>query len=112
MAANRRTRAALLRELDALHTRLEDAEETLRAIRSGEVDALLVSGDHGEQVFSLQGAEHPYRVLIEQMSDGAATLTTDGMLLYSNRRLAEMLHRPLEQVMGQGFQRFVAPSAQ
>jgi PAS domain S-box-containing protein len=112
MATNRRTRAALLRELDALRTRLEDAEETLRAIRSGEVDALLVSGARGEQVFSLQGAEHPYRVLIEQMSDGAATLTVDGMLLYGNRRLAEMVHRPLEQVMGQAFQQFVAPSDQ
>src|SRR5687767_3555345 len=111
MAANRRTRAALLRELEALRTRLEDAEETLRAIQSGEVDALLVSGPDGEQIFSLQGAEHPYRVLIEQMSDGAATLTTDGVLLYGNRRLAEMLHRPLEQVMGQAFQRFVAPSS-
>jgi PAS domain S-box-containing protein len=112
MAADRRTRAALLRELEALHTRLEEAEETLRAIRSGEVDALLVSGVHGEQVFSLQGAEHPYRVLIEQMSDGAATMTIDGILLYGNRRLAEMLHSPLEKVMGSSLRGFVAPSDQ
>lgn len=91
----------LLREIGDLKARLEEAEDTLRAIRCGEVDALVVSGPHGQQVFSLNGSEHPYRVLVEQMSEGAATLDPGGIVLYSNRRLANLLHKPLELVVGQ-----------
>lgn len=87
-------------EVTKLQARLEELEETLRAIRSGEVDALVVSGPSGERVFTLQGAEHPYRVLVESMNEGAATLTPDGMLLYANLRFAQMIAAPLEQLIG------------
>lgn len=52
-------------QIQALRTRMEEAEETLRAIRSGEVDGLVVTGPQGEQVFTLKGADHPYRVMID-----------------------------------------------
>ena len=52
-----RSRAQLLGEIEDLRTRLDEAEQTLQAIRSGEVDALLVEGPQGEQVFSLTGVE-------------------------------------------------------
>ena len=58
-------------ELEELRARLRDAEETLAAIRNGEVDSLVVSGPHGDQIFSLKGAEQPYRVFVEQMLEGA-----------------------------------------
>ena len=96
----------LLRENAELRARLEEAEETLRAIRSGEVDALVV----GEQVYSLKGAETPYRILLEQMSEGAATLLEDGAMLYANRRLAELLRTPLEALIGSSLRRFVVPA--
>ena len=86
-------------EINRLRERLEELEETLRAIRTGEVDALIVSGSEGDQVFTLQGAEHPYRVLVESMNEGAATLNWGGDVLYANRRLAEMLATPLEQLI-------------
>jgi PAS domain S-box-containing protein len=88
------------REFEELQRRLEEAEETLRAIRSGEVDALVVNGVDGERVFTLQGADHPYRSLIESMQQGAATLGADGTVLYCNSRFAEMVGRPLERVIG------------
>ena len=72
-------------EISRLRERLEELEETLRAIRTGEVDALIVSGSEGDQVFTLQGAEHPYRVLVESMNEGAATLNWGGDVLYANR---------------------------
>lgn len=87
-------------EVDELLARLEELEETLRAIRSGEVDALVVSSPAGERVFTLQGAEHPYRVLVESMNEGAATLTPEGMLLYANLRFSQMIATPLEQLIG------------
>ena len=65
-------------ELDDLRTRLADAEETLRAIRDGEVDALLVTDGAGERVYTLRSADAPYRALIEQMQDGAVTAHQPG----------------------------------
>ncbi len=94
------SRAASSRELVELRARLVEAEETLRAIRTGDVDTLMVPGKLGPQVFTLQGAEHAYRVLIESMNEGALTLTADMMILYANQCFARMVGCPLEQVMG------------
>ena len=49
-------RRAPLREIAVLRARLAEAEETLRAIRAGETDAVVVSGKRGQQVFTLEGA--------------------------------------------------------
>jgi PAS domain S-box-containing protein len=91
-----------------LLARLETAEETLRAIQSGEVDALMVSGRRGEQVVSLKGGEPSYRMLVEAMSEGAATLSRNGGVLYCNRRFAELIRRPPGKIVGIAFQSLVA----
>jgi len=91
-----------------LLARLETAEETLRAIQSGEVDALMVSGRRGEQVVSLKGGEPAYRLLVEAMSEGAATLSRNGAVLYCNRRFAELVRRPAGRVIGIAVQSLVA----
>jgi PAS domain S-box-containing protein len=101
------TRADLLEEIRALQQRLEEAEETLHAIRHGEVDALVVSGAEGDSVFTLQSTEQPYRILVEQMQEGALTLSTDGLILYSNLRFAQMLGQPYEKVMASAIQSHV-----
>src|SRR5579871_2896312 len=88
------------REVDDLRARLREAEETLEAIRSGAVDAIVVEGPRGKQVFTLQGAEHPYRVLAETMYEGAAMLAPDGTVLFCNRRLAEIVQVPPGQMLG------------
>jgi PAS domain S-box-containing protein len=90
-----------------LRARLNIAEETLRAIQSGEVDALMVSGRHGEQVVSLKGAEPNYRILVEAMSEGAATLSRDGVVLYCNRRFAALMSRLPGKIVGNTFQSLV-----
>jgi PAS domain S-box-containing protein len=97
-------------ELEQLRARLDEAEETIQAIRSGEVDALVVSGPHGEQIYTLHGADHSYRVLLEDMNEGAATLLADGAVLYCNNAFAEMLKMPIEKVIAFSVQEFVAPS--
>src|SRR5712692_9369513 len=85
---------------EKLLARLKTAEETLAAIQSGEVDALMVLGRRGEQVVTLKGGEPAYRLLVEAMSEGAATLSREGAVLYSNRRFAEMIRRPTGKVVG------------
>jgi PAS domain S-box-containing protein len=91
-----------------LLSRLETAEDTLRAIQSGEVDALMVSGRRGEQVVSLKGGERAYRMLVEAMSEGAATLSRDGAVLYCNGRFAELIGRPPAKIIGMTVQLLVA----
>jgi len=103
-----RTGRAPSGKLSDLPARLAEAEETLRAIRTGEVDAVVTAGKGGLQVFTLEGAEHAYRVLIESMNEGALTLTTDKTILYANQCFARMVKCPLEQVTGSSFHRFLS----
>jgi PAS domain S-box-containing protein len=97
-------------DIGELRRRLEEAEETLRAIRSGEVDALVVDGPEGEHIFTLRGADHSYRVLIEAMQQGAAGLSSDGVITYCNRSFAEMLNSPQEKVVGAAVAGLLPPS--
>ncbi|HEY2291940.1 MAG TPA: ATP-binding protein [Thermoanaerobaculia bacterium] len=100
----------LAAEVQDLRAHLLEAEETLRAIRRGEVDALVVEGTRGEQIYTLKGADHSYRIFLEAMHEGAATLTAGGVILYCNRRFAEMVQRPLEDVIGSSLRRFMRPA--
>src|SRR5438270_12773725 len=103
-------RAELLVEVEELQRKLEECEETLQAIRGGEVDAVVVSGPKGDQVFALQGAEQPYRIFLEKMNEGAVTLFPDGAIAYSNQRFSEIVKTPLERVIGSSLEPFVAPA--
>jgi len=89
--------------------RLREAEETLQAIRSGEVDAIVVQGPGGEKVFTLQGADHIYRVFLERMNEGAAVLGRDHTVLHCNRRFARLLGAGLQSVIGSSLQDLVWP---
>jgi two-component system phosphate regulon sensor histidine kinase PhoR len=99
----------LIIENEELQTRLAETEETLVAIRNGDMDAIVVSGTKGEQVYSISSAETPYRTFIEEMNEGAVTLTKDGIIIYCNTRFAELVHEPIERVIGSYFNHFIAP---
>jgi two-component system, NarL family, sensor kinase len=94
--------------LAEMRERVSELEETLRAIRAGEVDAVVVSASKGDQVFTLQGAEHPYRLLVETIDEGAATLSNDGTILYSNRSFANIFDAQLERFIGTPIESFVS----
>lgn len=100
----------LLEENSRLQARLAEVEETLRAIHSGEVDALVVSTAKGNQVFTLQNADRPYRLLVEEMKQGAATIAGDGTVLYCNRYFAEMLGHPPDHVVAQPIHDYFVPA--
>lgn len=95
-------------EIEEIRARVVELEETLRAIRMGEVDAVVVNGPVGDQVFTLQGAEHPYRILVETIDEGAATLSDDGTVLYSNKSFASIFDVPLEKFIGAPLEEFVS----
>ena len=102
-----RTKEELIIENEELHSRLSDAEEMLLAIRNGEVDAIVISGSKGEQVYSLSSAETPYRTFIEEMNEGAVTLSKEGIIIYCNKRFAELVNEPIEHVIGSYFNHLI-----
>ena len=89
----------LQRRNEELQARLAEAEETLRAIREGEVDAVVVSGAKGEQVFSLVGADSIYRLIVETMREAAFTITFDGAILFCNGQFCQLVKRAPEHVV-------------
>jgi diguanylate cyclase (GGDEF)-like protein/PAS domain S-box-containing protein len=97
-------------EVRSLRDRLADAEGALRAIRNGEVDALVVPGARGARIYTLAGADSAYRILVEAMNEGAALLGPGGGLLYCNSRLTRMLGIPLEAAVGSSLPDFIAPA--
>src|ERR1700674_2151567 len=92
------------REIKKLRAQVQELEETFLAIQRGQVDAVVVNGAHGDQVFTLQGAEHPYRVLVETMNEGAATLDEGGAVLYANASFAAIFGVQLENIIGASLQ--------
>jgi signal transduction histidine kinase len=87
--------------------RLTEAEEMLRAIRYGEIDALVVEGSGGSKVYTLHSTDEPYRNLVEQMQEGAVVLSARGDVLYTNARFAALVGEAIESVIGSHFDRFV-----
>ncbi len=102
--------AAYRQRIEELEARLEESEETLDAIRRGDIDAVVVGNAEQRRVYTLENADRPYRVLIEQIQESAVTLSEDGTVLYCNRRLAELLRTPQERVIGQQLGRYVLAS--
>ncbi len=108
MTAENSKDQALKAENQALREQLAEANETLRAIHQGEVDALVVSSPEGPKVYTLTGAETPYRLLIEEMREGAVMLCDDNSILYCNRGFAEMVQVPLDKLIGSNIESVVA----
>jgi len=106
------TKEQLIIENEELHHRLSEMEETLLAIRNGEIDAIVVSGTKGEQVYSISSAETPYRTFVEEMNEGALTLSRDGTIIYCNKRFARLVNKPIEHVIGSPLKHFIAPNCE
>ncbi len=81
----------------------------LRAVRAGEIDAIVVNGGAASAIYTLKSASDPYRQLIEQMSEGALTLSTEGVILYCNAAFARMIRRPRERLVGGLLSELIVP---
>src|SRR5688572_8820412 len=92
---------------EELRRRLQEAEDTIHAIREGHIDALVINVPDGEQIYTLRSADQPYRLMVEQMREGALTLGADGTILYCNQRFAELTARAPERIAGRMFGEFL-----
>ena len=104
-----KSKEELLKLLEEAEYRLEEANDTIDAIKSGEIDALIIRDNDGHSIFTLKTADHSFRIFIEQMSEGAITLNKDGVILYSNSSFASIVDLPLEKIIGHSFNRFILP---
>ena len=100
----------LLAENGELRLRLAEATEALDAIRRGEVDAIVVQRADGPKVYTITGADEPYRVMVEEMQEGAVTLREDGIVVYCNKQIARMLRTSHQSLLGKPFRDFLVPA--
>lgn len=104
-----KTLEQLITENEELRSRVTESEEILSAMRNGEVDAIVISGEKGEQVYSLSSAETPYRTFVEEMHGGAVTFNKEGLILFCNNSFAELVKQPVNQVIGSIFKNYIIP---
>lgn len=104
-----RSQQRLKLEMQQLKDRLAEAEDTLQAFRDGQVDAVVVSEQNQDRVFTMRSADYMYRSLVEQMHEGAVAITFDGTILYGNRQFAKMMSVRLEKLIGASIFDFVSP---
>ena len=102
----------LTEQVETLRRELAEARQTIDAIRAGNVDALVVKGDSGEQIYTLINTDHLYRILLEEMNEGALSVMPDGLILFANRRFAKMVGAPLAKVIGEKIQKWLIPGNQ
>lgn len=107
-----RSRELLLKENEELRARLVEAEETLKAIQSDEIDAIVVQKPEGEQVYSFSSVERDYRLIVETMNEAALTVSAEGVILFCNRRFADLASVPMHEVVGRKLADFIDPSHQ
>ncbi len=106
MKSVKKSGGKLLSEINELRGQLVEAWDTINAIRDGEVDAIVVPGPNGDQIYSIDSGETPFRVIVQEMSEGAVTLSGECTILYCNRRFAEFIGEPIERVIGSRFESY------
>jgi PAS domain S-box-containing protein len=95
---------------EKLQARVAATEEALRALVRGEADALVVETERGPLLLTIDGADSPYRMLVEQMPLGVAMLDHDGTILYANPKLGAMLGARPGEIVGSKLADLVPPS--
>jgi PAS domain S-box-containing protein len=95
------------REIEKLKERVQIAEDTLEAIRTGSIDAIAVTGENGTEIYTLKSADKTYRNLVEKMNESGLTLNSDGVILYCNSQFSRLVNLPLSKVIGSSFSRFL-----
>jgi PAS domain S-box-containing protein len=107
---NKPSAEKLIAENAELRARLEEMDQTLRAINEGEVDAVIVTGRGGDRVFSLSEAENLHRLMVETMNEAGLAIMPDGMVVFCNNRACSILGLPRERLVGNDLGQFICPS--
>jgi len=99
-----------------LAQRLSEAQATIEALLSGQIDAVVDSKSATPVLLSkaqqaLRESEEQYRQIVEATTDGIVKLDIGGRIVFVNRRLAEMLGHEPAQMIGMSVSTFMSASA-
>lgn len=87
-----------------LRARLAEVEQTLEAIRAGEVDGLVVDSTSGPQIFILQGADaqsNRFRSdILGKVSDAVVAIDDSRHVIYLNVAAEQQYHVTASEVLG------------
>jgi PAS domain S-box-containing protein len=97
----------LLKRIESLEERLADSEQLIDAIRAGEVDAFAVRENDQPEIYTLHSGDYAYRILIEEIGEGAVNTTEEGLIVYTNSSFVELLGLPYEKVIGRFIHDFI-----
>src|SRR6478736_2329077 len=90
----------LLLKIEALEKRLAESEQMIEAIKAGEVDAFAIQSGDVSEIYTLQSGDYAYRILIEEIGEGAVNVSEDGLIVYTNSSFTELIGMPYEKVIG------------
>ena len=97
----------LLSKIESLESRLADSEQLIDAIKAGEVDAFAVNENNQPEIYTLQSGDYAYRLLIEEIGEGAVNTTEDGLIVYTNASFIDLLGLPYEAIIGRFIHEFI-----
>jgi PAS domain-containing protein len=102
----------LLSRIEELENRLAESEQLIDAIKAGEVDAFAFSKKNGHEVYTLHSGDYAYRVLVENINEGALNLTEDGLIVYTNTYFCNLLGLPYDKIIGNSIFDFIHTSSE
>ena len=103
----RRLNESLEQELEAVRNELAEARAVIAAIRNGEADAVVVETADGLKVYTLRGADEPYRTIVENLKEGAVTIGSDGVIFYCNEAFGSLVGQTSSSLSGRRIEDFV-----
>src|SRR5690349_3295538 len=102
----------LLSRIEELENRLAESEQLIDAIKAGEVDAFALTKDNGNEIYTLHSGDYAYRILVENINEGALNLSADGLIVYTNTYFCNLLHLPYDKIIGNSVFGFIDPSSE
>jgi PAS domain S-box-containing protein len=87
-------------ELAEVRAQLRELQQTIEAIRTGGVDSLIIGPPGQEQVYALATTDRSYRLIVEAMNEGTATVSPRGIILDANPRLGSMTGHNAAKLVG------------
>lgn len=101
----------LKKAMRVLKEKNSELASTLKMIKSGQVDSLIVGGPTGEKVFTLHTPEQPYRELVESMNEGVATMSEEGVILFCNSKFQNLFKVPYQKIVGSDLRAHIHPES-
>lgn len=98
-------------KISELQSRVDEYEQLIEAIKSGEVDAFAIKTNNQSEIFTLRSADYAYKMLVENFGEGALNLSKEALIIYTNNYFTDLLNLPYENVIGNSFSQFIHPES-